>query len=362
MTYTLYGSEVSYFTGKARAFLDWKRIDYSEAPATRDIYRDVIMPRVGWPVIPVVLGPGEEVLQDTSDIIDILDARHGPPSVFPDGPVQKLAALLLELYGDEWLVLPAMHYRWSYNRDFAYSEFGKLSAPEAPAEEQYEIGRANAKNFEGALPVLGIDARTASAIESGYCEMLDQLDAHFARHEMLLGSRPSIGDFGLFGPLYAHQYRDPESGKLMRERAPNLVRWVETLRNNGGAYPGEFLPGDEVPETLLPVFETQMEDQFPCLANTARALAAWAEGQPAGTQVPRALGKHEFRTHGARGERMIFPFNLWMLQRPIEHYRSLDADARARADAFLARVGGDVFRDFPQFPALRRQDYRLVLA
>ncbi|NBC19840.1 MAG: glutathione S-transferase [Alphaproteobacteria bacterium] len=362
MTYTLYGAEVSYFTGKARAFLDWKRVDYSEKPATRDVYREIIVPRIGWPVIPVVCGPDDELLQDTSDIIDLLDARHGPPSVFPETPVQKLVALLLELFGDEWLVLPAMHYRWTYNRDFAYREFGRLSAPDATDEEQYEIGRANATNFEGALPMLGVDARTAAAIETGYCRMLDELDAHFAAHEMLLGSRPSIGDFGLFGPLYAHQFRDPESGKLMQERAPNLVRWVKTLRDNKAARPGAFLEGDTVPETLLSILRTQMQDQFPCLADTARALADWAKDQKPGTPVPRALGKHAFTTHGARGERMIFPFNLWMLQRPIEHYRSLSGGDRDTVEAFLSGIGGEAFSRFPDFPRLERVDYRLVLA
>ena len=362
MSYTLYGAEVSYFTGKARAFLDWKRADYSEELATRDVYREVIVPRVGWAVIPVVCGPGDELLQDTSEIIDTLDARLGPPSVFPETPVQKLAALLLELYGDEWLVLPAMHYRWTYNRDFAYREFGRLSAPDADSDRQYEIGRANATSFEGALPILGVDARTASAIEQGYCRLLDELDAHFADHEMLLGSRPSIGDFGLYGPLYAHQFRDPASGKLMQERAPNLVRWVKTLHENTAAHPGAFLETDQVPETLLPILQTQMRDQFPCLADTARALSAWAKDQKPGTPVPRALGKHAFTTHGANGERMIFPFNLWMLQRPIDHYRGLTVTQREAVDAFLARIGGEVFASFPEFPKLERSDYRLVLA
>ena len=35
-SYTLYGAEVSYFTGKARAYLDWRGADYEEKPATQD--------------------------------------------------------------------------------------------------------------------------------------------------------------------------------------------------------------------------------------------------------------------------------------------------------------------------------------
>ncbi len=362
MSYTLYGAEVSYFTGKARAFLDWKQIDYEEKLATSRVYREIIMPRVGWSVIPVVCGPDDEVLQDTSEIIDTLDARHGAPSVMPDGPATKLAALLLELYGDEWLVLPAMHYRWSYNREFAYREFGRLSAPKKTPDEQLEIGRRNAKNFEGALPVLGVDARTAVAIEAGYLELMEQLNAHFAEHEMLFGSRPSIGDFGLFGPLYAHQYRDPASGALMRENAPHLVRWVEMLRHGKAAYPGTFLENDAVPASLYPILRTQMRDQMPCLASTAKALSDWAADRPAGSEIPRALGRHEFHTNGATGERMIFPFNLWMLQRPLDHFNGLNGDARAAAEKLLADIEGVGFAQFPDFPRLERRDYRLVLA
>ncbi|MEL7130731.1 MAG: glutathione S-transferase N-terminal domain-containing protein, partial [Pseudomonadota bacterium] len=84
--YTLYGAKVSYFSGKARAYLNWKGVPYREVGATKDIYTDIILPKVGWPVIPVVAGPGDEILQDTSDIIDTLEARHGAPSVYPDGP------------------------------------------------------------------------------------------------------------------------------------------------------------------------------------------------------------------------------------------------------------------------------------
>jgi 4-hydroxybenzoyl-CoA reductase subunit alpha len=49
-------------------------------------------------------------------------------------------ALLFEVYGDEWLVIPAMHYRWNYNLDFILEEFGKTLIPDASPEEQYAVG------------------------------------------------------------------------------------------------------------------------------------------------------------------------------------------------------------------------------
>ena len=145
--YTLYGAEVSYFTGKARAYLDWRGVDYVEELATQQVYRDIILPAVGWPVIPVMKTPSGEIVQDTADIIAHIEAAEGlsPPAI-PDTPVQAFVAQLLQLYGDEWLVLPAMHYRWNYNEDWAYQEFGAISAPDRPAPEQWRAlqGRAAA--------------------------------------------------------------------------------------------------------------------------------------------------------------------------------------------------------------------------
>lgn len=359
--YTLYGAEVSYFTGKARAFLDWKRADYKEVVASREVYASVILPRVGWPVVPVVACPDGETLQDTSDIIDTLDARLGGSSVFPDGAVQKLAALLFELVGDEWLVLPAMHYRWIYNRDFAYAEFGRLSAPDASPEEQFETGKANAVRFEGSLPFLGITSETGPAIEAAYLRFLAHFSAHLGQHAMLFGDRPSIGDFGLYGPLYAHLYRDPVSGEVMKAKAPLVARWVERMQTPA-PLSGSFLPGDEVPGTLIPILADLLADFIPVLVSTAAAVSGWAADKVSGDPVPRALGPHPFRIGALAGTRMIFPFNLWMLQRPLDHYRSLAGPDRTAADAFLSAIGAlGVFQSI-DFPRLERRSFKLVLA
>lgn len=80
-----------------------------------EVYRQVIVPGVGAAVIPVVRTPEGTLLQDSTEIIETLDDRQaghgGVPSVYPAGPVQKLVSLMLETYGDEWLVIPTMHYR-----------------------------------------------------------------------------------------------------------------------------------------------------------------------------------------------------------------------------------------------------------
>ena len=112
---TLFGAPLSLYSGKARSYLDWKGVDYIEKLPVDPVFISEVLPAVGRSVIPVVrLGDGT-ILQDTTVIIDHFEATEPGPSIYPQTPRQRLAALLLECFGDEWLVIPAMHYRWNYN-------------------------------------------------------------------------------------------------------------------------------------------------------------------------------------------------------------------------------------------------------
>lgn len=362
MTNTLYGAPLSLYSGKARAYLDWKGADYTEVLATPDIHRDVIIPAVGRSVIPVVKTEGETILQDTSLIIDHFEKSLGGPSVYPATPCQHLAALLLETFGDEWLVIPAMHYRWNHNEEWVYGEFGKVAASDASPEEQYETGKKAGQRFRGFVPMLGITDETIPAIEASYEALLHDLDAHFAALPFLLGTRPSIGDFGLIGPLYAHNYRDPASGELMERIAPHVAEWVRRMVHVETPLSGEFLAGDEIPETLLPVLSRMAAEQVPYLQNVSAMLGEWIAANPGEPEPPRAVGMTDFTVEGVTGQRMAAPFSLWMLQRASDYLAKLGEADRAACETMLASFGGEALASFPYPARLTFDDYRLGVA
>ncbi|MCA9692800.1 MAG: glutathione S-transferase [Myxococcales bacterium] len=350
--YELLQLEASLYSGKARAYLRYKGVPFRQRTATLWVYKRIILPRTGKAMIPVLLTPEGEALQDTTVIIDALERRFPERGVYPPGPRQRLAALLLELYGDEWLLLPAMHYRWGYLRehgDFIREEFGRVVWPKGPALVRRAIGRQLGRRFHGFVPLLGITPETAPAIEAAWEETLDVLNHHFARLPYLLGGRPSIGDFGLMGPLYAHLGRDPYPRALMQRRAPNVWDWV-TRMNETTPPVGDWLAGDAVPETLDPLLRRQFAEQVPVLTDAAARLYAWAEGKRAGERVPRSIGRHAFRVGERVGEREVITYSLWMWQRPLDAYQALDDDGRAAVDGWLARIdqAGALARPLPQ--------------
>lgn len=339
--YVLYGADHSLYTGKVRAYMRYKGLNWEERTATRQIYKTVLIPRVGIPIVPVLETAAGEFVQDSTEIIDFIEARHPRGPVYPQTPVQRLVALLLELYGDEWLIIPAMHYRWSVldrQREFVLSEFGKMSTPDATFEEQIAIGERTSRAFSGMVPALGINADTIPGIEAAYRTFLGQLDQHLAQHDFLLGSRPSIGDYGFMGPLYAHLGRDPVPLALMQQLAPHVYAWVQRM-NHPAPLSGAFLPDDRIPDTLLPILETLCTDQLPDVLDVIAHNSAWLDANPGGS-LPRFLGMHPFTSGTARGERVINSFSQWMFQRAWLHYQSLTGDDRHAADQLLDLVGG----------------------
>ena len=362
--FDFYAVEPSHFSGKVRTYLRYKRIPFSEKGADRQTYIKTIIPRIGYPVIPVLVTPEGEWTQDSTDIIDTLEARFPEAPVYPATPRQKLVALLLEVYGDEWLIIPAMHYRWNHNYDWIVGEFGRISMPQLPPPERHEAGLRISKPFQNILPSLGVNAATWTAIETSYEALLRDLNVHFAQNEFLLGTKPSIGDFGLIGPLYAHLYRDPKSGELMKKTAPAVADYVARMLRPPRPRGGEYLAGDGAPPTLMPLLSRMMREALPVFLDTARRLDAWVKenGAVSGTELPRHIGTHEFTLEGVTGTRAVAPYNLWMMQRVLDHLAALEDAAKEDAAALLVSVGGDALLNFPAFPRVTRRNYKLVLA
>lgn len=360
--YQFIAAPFSLYSGKARGYLRWKNVPYLEVLSTREVYEQEVMPRLGYGMVPIIITPQNETVQDTTDIIDYFEAKLPGPGVYPAGPVQKLAALILELFGDEWLLITAMHYRWAYNEDFAYQEFGNTGFPHLPAEERYALGKKAAENFKGSLPFLGITPKSIPAIEKVYEEFLRAFDAHLAAHPFLFGSRPSIGDFGFLGPLYAHNYRDPESGKIMERVAPRVADWARRTHAPQQALSGEFLGEDQVPATLEPLLAIFAREHLPVLQDSIADLQKWVADNPGQSELPRITGFHKYKVGGVEDDRAVFPYPLWMLQRVLDHYAGLEGDDKAAADALLARIGASALSDMSITPRLKRENFKLVLA
>lgn len=358
--YTLYGSEMSYFSGKARAYLRWKGVEFTEIAPSPELMKSEILPHIGWPVIPVLKTPDGEYVQDTADIIGHFEGVSDAHSAMPDSPLQKFVTYLLQLFADEWMTLPAMHYRWNHNEEWIYGEFGKNAAPAGTPEEQYEAGKAVGSRFKGFVPMLGITPETVPGIEQAYERFLADLSAHLEKLPYLLGTRASYADFAMIGPLYAHQYRDKFSGEHMKRTAPKVADYVERVIAGDGRE-GELIPLDDVPVTLLPILRVALTEHLPVLNTTNEQFRAWARTADPHAEVPRGVGMSKFTTGGRDGEIASRTFSLLRLQDALDTYQIMMPSDKRRADAFLKAVDGEALKAMRIEPRLTRRNYKLAL-
>ncbi len=358
--YTLYGAPFSLYTGKARAYLNYKQIPYQEILSSLSVYKKVIIPKTGVRFIPVVRTPNDEYMQDTAVIIDELEKAFPERSVMPNGPKQLLVSKLFELYGDEWLLMPAMHYRWNKdNDDYVFSNFGATVAPGWPKFIQKFLGKKVGTKFKGYVPLLGMSEKTIPELEDWYeNDFLTVMNKHFAENDYLLGGAASIGDFGLIGSMYAHLYLDPFPGELMRRTAPNVAKWVERM-NEKPATVGRFLDDDEIPETLMPVLRRMFLEHWPFVKKTIDTIQSWAEEHP-NEEVPRMIGDQPFKIGNAEGNKAVATFTQWKAQRILDTYNGFGGEDKAGVDELLKSVGGYDSMQLTMDKRMTRVDNKLV--
>ena len=334
-----YGWLVSPYSAKTRAYLKYKQIPFDDIEPHIFHFYTKIQKAVGRIIMPTLKLPDGSWLQDSSHIIDEMELRYPSRSITPEGNTQTLVSLLFELYADEWLPMAALHYRWNIkaNTQFALKEFSRCALPLLPSVLGKHVIKSMANKMRSYLPVLGVTESTQPGVEKMVTELLSDLNAHLSKHPFLLGSCPCLGDFALFGPLWAHLYRDPGSTFLFDD-APHVVRWFKQLLDPA-AVTGEFLANDEIPDTLLPILKRIFAEQIPWVAQLIGHINTWCENNPDSKRVRGAVGTDSFTVGGTTGERKLATFVQWKAQRPIFFYQNLEPSERSRIDSWLNSLG-----------------------
>ena len=177
--YYLYGSLVSYYTNKVHSYLRYKGLPFEQIGVSKKVANEIIKPATGgWRVVPVLETPQGNFVQDSSVILDELESTYKDRSITPSGLKQRLVSSMFELLGDEWLVYPAMHYRWNFKREnlkYILDAFGQSHKAHWPKAIQWVGGIKPALKF-GIIPrlMLGINRSNTAALEAWTLQLLDQ--------------------------------------------------------------------------------------------------------------------------------------------------------------------------------------------
>lgn len=272
--YRIFGAEMSPYSVKVRAYFRYKGIPHEWL--SRRQHEDEFQKYARLPIVPLVVTPDGTGMQDSTPLMEKLDAVFPEPSIHPEDPTLVFLSALIEEYGDEWGNKLMFHHRWYTKPDQLATALvlARGAAPYADSDTVDEMAKTIRERMTGRGHFVGSSDATAPLI-SGYLDrLLEILAPHLEGRKYLFGARPAFADFGLGLQVY-EMALDPTAAAIIRARTPGVLAWAYRMtepRNDG-----PFESWDELRPTLEPILQNIGDYFLPWSTANAVALAASEE-------------------------------------------------------------------------------------
>ena len=343
---TLYGSNISYFTGKLENYFRVRGIPYELRSMQFPADQKRLEKELGLMPMPALQLADGRWMTDTTKIIQWFEQQYTQNRLIPADPLQAFICLLIEDWADEWWWRPAMHYRWHYkegallqSRHLADELMGS-----APMPDWLKRMTLRRRQRNGYTTGDGITAANVPGVEAMYFRLLEQLQAIFSSRPFLLGAIPSLADIGLSGPFFRHFALDPVPLEIIRTRAPAVLEWVARLWNTKlSDCAGEWIDG--IPADLGPLLDDIGASYLPYLCANVKAVASGEK------RFDVEVGGVAYK--GARYSR----YRVWCLQELRSNYLDLPETEQHLARELLEQHGcWDPLWQHETLPLLPGQD------
>ncbi len=272
--YKIYGAEMSPYSVKVRSYFRYKNIPHQWLSRMRQDEEYKKYARI--PIIPLVVTPDEEGMQDSTPLMEKLDPLFPEPSIHPDDPALAFLSCLIEEYGDEWGNKLMFHHRW-YTEPDQLATAHVLARDVLPYEDREKVDGLAEKilqRMSGRGSFVGSSDETAPLISKYFDRLLEILEPHLEDRLYLFGDRPAFADFGLGLQVY-EMALDPTTGAIIRARTPNVLKWAYRMTDPRNDGPFEDWP------SLRPTLEPLLADAgayfLPWSTANTKALAAEEE-------------------------------------------------------------------------------------
>jgi hypothetical protein len=230
------------------------------------------------------------------------------------------------------------HYRW-HPAESADNASARLPLGHNICLDSEEHRRAKedfARRQIDRLYVVGSNEMTAPVIDRSYQRFLAIMEAHLATQPFILGNRPGVGDFAIYGQLSQLVGFDPTPRAIAHDVSPRAVEWVDLMEDQSGLESDDQAWNDvgDLPDTLRELLKEIGRVYVPAMLRNAAAIAA---------------GESEWETEidGTTWSQKTFPYQAKCLRWLNQQYDVLDVDSRTRVDAALKGTGCErlIFRN-----------------
>jgi len=272
--YRIFGAEMSPYSVKVRAYFRYKGIPHQWL--SRRANEEDFQKYARLPIVPLVVTPDGTGIQDSTPIMEKLEADFPEPSIHPEDSDLNFLSALIEEYGDEWGNKLMFHHRWFGEADQLATAhvLARGGMPDASWEEVDKAAETVRERMVSRVHFTGSSPENAQLISGYLDQLLKILKLHLVDRKYLFGARPAFADFGLGLQVY-EMALDPTAGAIIRARAPEVLAWAYRMtepRNDG-----PFENWESLKLTLEPLLRDAGEFFLPWSTANAKALEAGDE-------------------------------------------------------------------------------------
>lgn len=235
MTWRLLGGPGSPYSLKLRALLRYRHIPHVWIVPQSYLRQAAELAEAGKRMIPVLQTPEGDYLADSTPLIRHLDRLIPGRHVMPPDPAAAFLSGLVEDFADEWMVYAMFDSRWSTPTESDWCARRQMSAwlgPMPPEEFDGIVARFLGRQESARAIICGPESNRPiyrASIE----RLTDAIEHLLDQSQFLFGSRPSSGDFGLFGAL-SQIAADPAASGILKPRGPRAFQWIQSLDDASG--------------------------------------------------------------------------------------------------------------------------------
>lgn len=314
---------------KMRAYLRYRQIPFTwvNGQAAEVVART----KVETYMVPVLGRSDGSFDNESTALIDELEAGIVERSTTPTTPAEAFLACLLEDFADEWLINPMFHYRW--HDEEAQDEAARWIIYEGLTGGGAETIAQFSDLWKGRqlhlLARYSGDLSSFAMLERTLKDFLDILESHIVNQPFLFGDRPSRAEFAFYGIL-SQMCVDRIPSVLIRNAYPFTHRWtslVEDLSGKSGNWQEVLAQEDsQAYKTVRKLLALSAQTHLPFLQLNDDALAS---GQ----------ARFEFEYHGHVFSRDAHARNRGCLDALRARFGALSSDDRSNLDPILEDAG-----------------------
>jgi glutathione S-transferase len=310
-TYRLYTMYNSPYSDKVRALMSYKRVPFEESIENMRTRFEVLQARTGKTMVPVIISPDDEALNDSTAIAAFLEQHHPAVAARWSNPAIDALAMLLEDYADEWLVRIMLASRWYHEADAAQNA-ALIAAGMSHGVWGLDLQRA-AKEFPpgiiSTVPRMGATRENAQQWYDMVPRILAAMGAALESTSFLTGTSAHLCDFAFYGQL--NQIRRDPTGHGWIEAAPeSVIAWLDRLE--GACKDGVDAAGEPINDAAaLTELVTEAAQTYFRMSVANTIAVERGDDAPVRAEL---RGGFEFEAPPAKYNRKILSANLDVLE------------------------------------------------